>query len=264
MKILKPNLSLDLFLEQLSVSARRILLLDYDGTIAPFTEDRMMAYPYAGIEKLISKIRAIEGCRIIIISGRKIDHLLKLLSFDVMPELWGCHGWERLLPGGKYIAREPGSDVTSFLEKASQCAVNNGLTGRFERKPASIAFHWRGAGHEIENKITSMIHSHLLVSAMDAGMEMRQFSGGVELIVSGINKGRAVSLILDEQGKDAVVAYLGDDKTDEDAFAALGDHGLSVLVSPESRATRAGIWIRPPEELFAFLESWIEACEARL
>jgi len=73
MKILKPNLSLNLFLEQLSVSARRILLLDYDGTIAPFTEDRMMAYPYAGIEKIISKIMAIESCRVIIISGREIE-----------------------------------------------------------------------------------------------------------------------------------------------------------------------------------------------
>ena len=73
-----------------------------------------------------------------------------------------------------------------------------------------------------------------------------------------------VSSILEEHGKNTVVAYLGDDETDEDAFTALGDRGLSVLVSQESRSTGADIWIRPPEELFAFLEGWIETCEARV
>ena len=55
MKILNPNLDLDLFQEKLSVASHKVLLLDYDGTLAPFTEERMTAVPYPGIEELISK-----------------------------------------------------------------------------------------------------------------------------------------------------------------------------------------------------------------
>ena len=262
MKILKPNLNLDLFNEKLSAAAHRILLLDYDGTLAPFTEERMMAFPYPGIEELISRIRVLDGCRVIIISGRKIEDLLKLVRFETMPELWGCHGWERLSPGEKFIVREPGSDVKSFLGKASEYAMNNGLSDRFERKPVSIAFHWRGGEPGLEDKITSMIRSDLLAAAADAGLEMRRFSGGIELIASGVNKGSAVDSILDEYGRDAAAAYLGDDNTDEDAFTAIGKRGLSVLVCREQRETEADIWIRPPEELFTFLENWAETCGA--
>ena len=262
MKILKPNLNLDLFNEKLSAAALRILLLDYDGTLAPFTEERMAAVPYPGIEDLISRIGVLDRCRVIIISGRKIEDLLKLVRFETMPELWGCHGWERLSPGEKYIARDVGTDVKLFLGKASEYAMNNGLSDRFERKPVSIAFHWRGGEPGLENKITTMIHSDLLTAAVDAGLEMRRFSGGIELIASGVNKGRAVDSILDEYGRDAVTAYLGDDNTDEDAFAALGERGLSVLACRELHATGADIWIRPPEELLTFLENWADTCGA--
>jgi trehalose 6-phosphate phosphatase len=55
------------------------------------------------------------------------------------------------------------------------------------------------------------------------------------------------------------VAYLGDDLTDEDAFAALGDRGFSILVRTEVRASCARFWLRPPKELLAFLDEWIAA-----
>ena len=52
------------------------------------------------------------------------------------------------------------------------------------------------------------------------------------------------------------MAYLGDDRTDEDAFRALRGRGLSVLVRAEPRETAADAWIRPPEELIEFLRTW--------
>ena len=82
------------------------------------------------------------------------------------------------------------------------------------------------------------------------------------MIVSGVNKGRAVSSILDEYGEGVATAYLGDDNTDEDAFTALGERGLSVLACRELRETGADVWIRPPEELLAFLEDWADTCGA--
>jgi len=54
------------------------------------------------------------------------------------------------------------------------------------------------------------------------------------------------------------MAYLGDDITDEDAFQALGNRGLKVLVRQEPRQTLADIQIKPPDDLFKFLDKWIE------
>ncbi len=65
--------------------------------------------------------------------------------------------------------------------------------------------------------------------------------------------------MLNEQPEGTVVAYLGDDATDEDAFEAVGKHGLSVLVREERRTSAAEVWLRPPEELLEFLDRWIEA-----
>jgi len=59
------------------------------------------------------------------------------------------------------------------------------------------------------------------------------------------------------------VAYLGDDLTDEDAYKALGNKGLKVLVGAKSRKSLADIQINPPVELLAFLDKWIELSLAK-
>ena len=56
-----------------------------------------------------------------------------------------------------------------------------------------------------------------------------------------------------------VAAYLGDDLTDEDAFRALPEGALGVLVREELRPTDAGAWVRPPEGLLDFLDRWLAA-----
>jgi trehalose-6-phosphatase len=69
-----------------------------------------------------------------------------------------------------------------------------------------------------------------------------------------------VRAILKELPPKTPVAYLGDDLTDEDAFLALGNAGLTVLVRPELRPTAAELWIKPPQELTLFFETWLDAC----
>lgn len=95
------------------------------------------------------------------------------------------------------------------------------------------------------------------------GLELLEFDGGVELRVSGRNKGSVVREVLAEEPTDAAVAYLGDDWTDEDAFRALRGRGLGVLVRDELRPTAAELWIRPPHQLVEFLDRWRAALSAR-
>jgi trehalose-6-phosphatase len=58
--------------------------------------------------------------------------------------------------------------------------------------------------------------------------------------------------------KETFAAYLGDDYTDEDAFEAIKNRGVGILVRKEFRLTRADIWLEPPEELLFFLGNWIK------
>ncbi len=90
-------------------------------------------------------------------------------------------------------------------------------------------------------------------------LHLLAFDGGLELRSTDRNKGTVVGHLLMTEPAGIPAAYLGDDLTDEDAFAAIGTRGLSLLVRSEARASRARFWLRPPEELLDFLDSWIEA-----
>ena len=79
-----------------------------------------------------------------------------------------------------------------------------------------------------------------------------------------LDKGTAVNAILSNFTDDVPVAYLGDDLTDEDAFNALGDRGLKVLVSEKTRSTSADLQLTPPIELLEFLDNWIQYTPVKL
>jgi trehalose-phosphatase len=94
----------------------------------------------------------------------------------------------------------------------------------------------------------------------DHRLSLLDFDGGMEIRVPAKNKGDAVRTILDETRGTYAAAYLGDDETDEDAFRAIKGKGLSILVREGARPTMADLWLKPPEELIQFLNSWLRAC----
>ncbi len=95
MKVLERNVTYGPFLERLRTAPARVLLLDYDGTLAPFVVDRTLAWPYPEVPPLIGKIMA-QGTRVVLISGRPVRELLLLMRISPQPEIWGSHGLERL------------------------------------------------------------------------------------------------------------------------------------------------------------------------
>src|SRR5690242_19113225 len=89
-----------------------------------------------------------------------------------------------------------------------------------------------------------------------AHARLRDFDGGMELCATGHDKGDAVRTLAQESGPDAVLAFLGDDHADEDAFRAVPEGSAAVLVSHASRTTAAHLWLQPPGELLMFLRRW--------
>jgi trehalose-phosphatase len=245
--------------ELLKGSRENLLMLDYDGTLAPFRAERDKAVPYPGVREVIEDLMRKSSTRLVIVSGRAVSDLLPLLGLDPLPEIWGSHGWERRWPSGRYRLKEPSEKALEGLASAREWAVAEGLESLCEKKPASVAVHWRGLSEDSKEKIREIVSQAWGSIAKELVLELKEFDGGLELRVPGRNKGNAVDTILSESSRVYAAAYLGDDITDEDAFKAMANRGLSVLVRKDPRPTQAEIWIRPPEELLVFLQAWAAA-----
>ncbi len=254
---------LDEFWKKLTRSRHRVLLSDYDGTLAGFQVERGKAVPYPGVREVLNTILRAGGCRVVIISGRRAEELLGLLGLERQPEIWGSHGIERLYPDGRYEIIEFEEKARDGLGEANAWMRAHRLQDLGEHKPGCLALHWRGMPEERVARLRELIGDPWSRIAEKAGLTLQEFDGGIELRVPGRDKGDAVSTILAEEGPDTTVACLGDDLTDEDAFAALAGKGLGVLVRQEWRPTTASLWLRPPEELLTFLARWAKTCKGK-
>jgi trehalose 6-phosphate phosphatase len=260
-KIIQPHIDLDRFFMHLRETPRRALLLDYDGTLAPFRVARDQAIPYPGVRTLLTRILQTRQTRLAIISGRAVHDLVPLIGLTESVEMWGSHGWERWTPEGGYQIAGWSARISDGIAAARQWIQENGLGDRCEEKPAGLALHWRGLGADAARAMRERVLEHWAPLAQQAGLSPHPFDGGIELRIPGRHKGHVVKTILTERGAGAAVAYLGDDLTDEDAFTALSGRGLSILVRPELRPTAADLWLQPPEELLAFLRRWHQSCD---
>src|SRR6266478_9141250 len=135
------------FLERVRHASSRALLLDYDGTLAPFTPDRTRAFPYREIPELIAQIMR-HQTRVVLISGRPATELLFLSGIHPHPEIWGSHGAERLHPDGSYEVDAPQPQQRAALQLAARSLQACGLGLRTETKPGGVAVHWRGLSAE--------------------------------------------------------------------------------------------------------------------
>ncbi len=239
------------------------LLLDYDGTLAPFSPDRMSAFPYAGVEDVLGTIIDTGRTRLVVISGRPVHEVTLLLGVSV-PEIWGSHGLERLRAGGSLETVILDESERSALAQAGATLELLGLSLLAEFKPASVAVHWRGLDPDKVKQVRDLVREPWARLSAGGAMALLEFDGGMEIRVAKRNKGDAVRTILSEVHPLLPVAYLGDDRTDEDAFYALQGRGLAVLVRPEWRESKANVWIRPPDELLAFLRAWAQASKGEV
>jgi trehalose-phosphatase len=260
MEVLHKNLDIDEFYHKLQNTAQRVLMLDYDGTLAPFVAERDNALPYPGIRELLSKLMNDSPTRVVIVSGRSVADLLRLLGLDHPPELWGSHGFERRLASGEIVVPEIPEETRSMLKAVGSWAEQHVPEPQREPKPAGYAFHWRGLDEGAARKLRERVESQWKETLPTAGLSLHEFDGGLEVRIRDINKGHAVRSLVAAAEAQSVISYLGDDLTDEDAFAALEhleERALSVLVRKELRPTVAQLWLQPPGELLEFLRRWV-------
>lgn len=260
MQILNPKLSLPTFWSQLKNTSPKALMLDFDGTLAPFSVNRNEVAIFPIIETVLSEILITGSTRMVIVSGRSIESLRTVVRLSPMPELWGSHALERLFPDGFRQVQSVTKKFHDGQRILCEWIEHEKLSPIAEIKPTGAAFHFRGKPVDEVATMRQMILDHWSKSAVTFDMEIKAYDGGLELRYLLTDKGRAVQTIREEMGDEAMIVYCGDDQTDEDAFAALDGKSLSVLVRSKPRATSADLQLTPPEELAWFLNQW-KACD---
>ena len=246
-------------------------MLDYDGTLAPFKEDRLQTQFYPGVRARIDRLSSLKDDGLIFISGRSARELRDLMGLAKPADIWGSHGRELLEANGDYciapLTRDEG-EVLTFVRTTLESEYDPAI---LELKPNSVAVHWRKATSrkdEVEARIRQLYEQVKSDSQLDGRIDLLTFDGGLELRAGGGSKGFAVRSILEKLSGDTMTAFLGDDITDEDAFQVLQEEqyklrSCAVLVRDKPRPSYASLWVRPPMELLQFLDVWIQARENR-
>lgn len=249
------NKTFQSFLQSLRTIKRGLLILDYDGTLAPFKKERQKAVMHPLIKKEIQQLLHMKETRIIILSGRSVDALIPLLHLSPLPEIWGCHGLERRSKHGKLWRDKISPLQRQGLQLAKTVLVELPCS-LIEVKPFSVAVHTRPATPKQKKELKNLLKNCWSEIATHHDLEILSFNGGWELRVKEKNKSTAMRKILLDVPWKCPVAYLGDDKTDEDAFRALGDRGLKVLVGKKSRLDHKELRIATYPGVASFLRQW--------
>lgn len=209
------------------------LFLDFDGTLVELadTPDAIRVAP--GLVPMLASLRGrLEG-RIAIVSGRSLDDLKRHVPLHDIA-FSGSHGLELQLADGSKLPLSIPLGLEHVHEAVARfAAAEAGLV--VEEKPAGIALHYRLAPQR-ETAVLAFMSA--LAAANDFALQRGKMV--VELRPDGANKGDALKAFMTEpEFAGAVPVFVGDDLTDEHAFAAaaaLG--GAGVLVGP-ARATAA-------------------------
>jgi trehalose 6-phosphate synthase/phosphatase len=215
--------------EAYSKAAKRLLLLDYDGTLVPFSRIPVMASPDEDLINIIKKLSDDPKTDFIIISGRDrniLDKWFKDLNVNLVAE----HGaWIRE-KGKEWIMTKPlSSEWKPKLYQSVKLYADRLPNSFIEEKEFSLAWHYRSA--DPEQALTCVREMIDDITHFTANMEIQVLKGDkvVEIRNSGVNKGTAVMSVLFKNSYDFILA-VGDDWTDEDVFKILPQETFTVKV----------------------------------
>ncbi len=216
--------------ERLDWIARAPVLLvasDFDGTIAPIVPDPARAE--ADRESLVAlrALAAMPQTHVALISGRSLSDLARRAGDVNDAHLVGSHGSEFEIGLATELS-PPALAMRERLEAFLRALTKPGDGLLVEAKPTSLAFHYRNAEPHVASRAVDAI---LRDPAAWPGVHVRHGKMVVELSVVETNKGLALRRIRQRVGASAVI-FLGDDVTDEDAFAMLSGPDLGVKVGP--------------------------------
>lgn len=231
-----------------------LVALDFDGVLAPIVADPSTSRPLPGSAAAIRALTGLPGTTVVLVSGRSLGDLRAVSGFAAPVRLVGSHGGER--DDGPLVLTDDQRAAKEALEAAVRGVVDGEPGVRVEDKPAGVVVHVRGADPAVAQRVLDATRAG---PAQLPGVDATEGKAVLEMAVVQVSKGSAIDTLREQLGADAVF-FVGDDVTDETAFARLGpgDVGIKVGEGETAAAYRVGT----PEDVTGVLEELLAARRA--
>ena len=215
--------------EQYRHSVRRLLILDYDGTLVPFAAYPEVARPTDRLLRLLRALTADSRNEVVLATGRDratLDQWFNGVSTGLAAE----HGaWIKERNGDWKLQQSLPLDWKPRLLPILEMYADR-VPGAFvEEKEFSLVWHYRLADPERGSAAARELTDHLLVFTASIDLQVLRGNKAIEIRKAGVNKGSAVQQWLAKHEYDFVLS-IGDDLTDEDMFAVLPSWAYSFRV----------------------------------
>jgi trehalose 6-phosphate phosphatase len=232
------------------------VFLDYDGTLTPIVSHPEQASLSDSMRQTVQALAT--QAPVVILTGRDLNDVRQRVNIVAIVYA-GSHGFD--IGGPRGLRKQVATEFLPKLDMAEK-ELGKALAGipgaRVERKRFSVAAHYRNVNESDLPKLARAVSK-----VTTRYRELRRIEGKkVYELLPNIDwdKGKAVLWLLETLGLEHAKVrpiYIGDDRTDEDAFRALGQRGVGILVSEEPRPTAASFSLKNPTEVERFLHELV-------
>jgi trehalose 6-phosphate phosphatase len=245
-----------------TVERQPAVFYDFDGTLSEIVKNPDSAQLSDGAADALTALSA--QCPVAILSGRDLADVRQRIG---LPGIWyaGSHGFELTGPDGEHHQNAEAAESVPVLAEAAAELVEllDHIPGVVvEHKRFGVAVHYRNAARDRVGEVAAAVRSAAQRTALrvTTGREVIELRPNVDW-----DKGKTLRWVLDyiqddngsNPSRPLLPIYLGDDITDEDAFDAVYDDGVAILVRHSDdgdRATAAGYALDDPDRVREFTE----------
>ena len=255
-------------LDAFAARPRVLVAVDFDGTLAPLVTDPRAARAVPGGLEALREAATLGGVSVAVVSGRDLATLRTLTRSG--PEdgitLIGSHGAETdpadpavLVTAGEAFPEKTGGNLLQRVRDELEAIRSRHPDVRLEHKPVAVALHTRGVEPGVAQAATE---AAIDVGRRHPGVQVIPGKAVVELSVASADKGSSVARLARASDSEAIL-YVGDDVTDERAFAALDHRSGDLTVKVGAGETAALHRVPDPDAVVELLELFVGARRAR-
>ncbi|ANE53244.1 trehalose phosphatase [Flavisolibacter tropicus] len=241
-------------LYQYSQANKRSLLLDYDGTLAPFQKIPSMAAPSTELLQLLDDLTIDPANEVVIISGRDMNTLDKWLGHlpvNMIAEHGACikhkgEKWKEVITMSTEWKEQVRPLMQLFVDRCAGSFI--------EEKKSTLAWHYRNTYPELGFMRSRELRNSLLQLTANTSLQVIDGNRVLEVRMVGVDKGASSIQMINYLNPDFILC-IGDDTTDEDMFRALSDRGYTIKVGRGNTAAQHTLLSQ--REVYPFLRRFI-------
>jgi trehalose 6-phosphate synthase/phosphatase len=247
----------DAIIKQFGKAEQKILFVNYDGTVVPYTENPDDAIPDKAILSFLSSLAAISELKLVLISGRDHITLNKWfggLNIDIVAE-YGTWFRENNQWTQTQILRDDWKDeiyeiLNEFMNKTPGSFI--------EEKSYSLAWHYRSSDAFLADMRMQDLVNSLIYPCTKHKLEIIDGTKVIEIKPVGVDKKTVIRHWLNKKKWDFIMAF-GNDRTDEDLFEVLPKNAVSIRVGKSH--THASYTLKSHKEVTLFFQKLMEVTE---